>query len=87
LCGSIICLAGLDYAGALAWVASPTTAVLLICTLVALYYHGYLGLQVIIEDYVHAEGLKFTSLIVPRFVSVLLALASVLAVLRISLAG
>lgn len=84
---SMLCLAGLDYAGALAWVGAPTTAVLLISTLVALYYHAYLGLQVIIEDYVHAEGVKFISLIALRFVSVLLALASVLAVLRISLAG
>ena len=84
---SMIGLGGLDHAAALAWVSAPATAVLLISTLVALFYHAYLGLQVIIEDYVHAEGVKFVSLIVLRFVSVLLALASVLAVLRISLAG
>ncbi|MFT5446233.1 MAG: succinate dehydrogenase / fumarate reductase membrane anchor subunit [Gammaproteobacteria bacterium] len=84
---SMIGLAGLDHAAALAWVGAPTTAVLLISTLVALIYHADLGLQVIIEDYVHAEGVKFVSLIALRFVSVLLALASVLAVLRISLAG
>jgi succinate dehydrogenase / fumarate reductase membrane anchor subunit len=87
LCWSMVRLGGLDHAAALAWVSAPTTAVLLICTLAALYYHGYLGMQVIIEDYVHAEGKKFTLLIALRFVSVLLALASVLAVLRISLAG
>ena len=84
---SMIGLGGLDHAAALAWVSTPTTAVLLISTLIALFYHADLGLQVIIEDYVHAEGVKFVSLIVLRFVSVLLALASVLAVLRISLAG
>ena len=84
---SMIGLGGLDHAAALVWVSAPTTAVLLISTLIALFYHADLGLQVIIEDYVHAEGVKFISLIALRFVSVLLALASVLAVLRISLAG
>ena len=80
-------LSALDYDAALAWVRSPTTAVLLISTLLALVYHAKLGLQVVIEDYVHTEGVKFISLIALKFVSLLLVLASILAVLRISLAG
>jgi succinate dehydrogenase / fumarate reductase membrane anchor subunit len=68
-------------------VGSPLTSVLLIATLLALFYHAKLGLQVVIEDYIHAEGMKFVSLIALKFVTLLLALASVLAVLRISLAG
>ncbi|MFT5173318.1 MAG: succinate dehydrogenase / fumarate reductase membrane anchor subunit [Gammaproteobacteria bacterium] len=84
---SMACLSGLDYAAAIAWVSSPITSVLLITTLLGLVYHAMLGLQVVIEDYVHAEGVKFISLIALKFVCLLLALASVLAVLRISLAG
>lgn len=80
-------LSGLDFDTARAWVASPITAVLLVSTLLALFYHAKLGLQVVIEDYVHAEGVKFISLIALKFVTLLLALASVFAVLRISLAG
>jgi succinate dehydrogenase / fumarate reductase membrane anchor subunit len=87
LAWSLASLSALDYMAARAWVASPITSVLLISTLLALFYHANLGLQVVIEDYVHAEGVKFVSLIALKFVSVLLALASVLAVLRISLAG
>jgi len=87
LAWSLARLSGLDYAAALAWVRSPTTSVLLISTLLALVYHAKLGLQVVIEDYVHAEGVKFISLIAIKFLCLLLALTGVLAVLRISLAG
>lgn len=84
---SMALLNGLDYDAARAWVSSPITSVLLVGTLLALLYHAKLGLQVVIEDYVHAEGAKFIYLIALKFVSLLLALASVIAVLRISLAG
>ena len=87
LAWSMARLSGLDYDAALAWVRSPITSVLLISTVLALVYHAKLGLQVVIEDYVHAEGVKFISLIALKFVALLLALASILAVLRISLAG
>ena len=87
LAWSMARLGALDYDGAIAWVRAPLTSVLLIATVLALLYHAKLGLQVVIEDYVHAEGVKFISLIALKFVSLLLALASVLAVLRISLAG
>jgi len=87
LAWSMARLGALDYNTARAWVGSPVTSVLLISTLLALFYHAKLGLQVVIEDYIHAEGMKFISLIALKFVTLLLALASVLAVLRISLAG
>ena len=87
LAWSMARLGALDYNTARDWVGSPLTSVLLISTLLALYYHAKLGLQVVIEDYIHAEGVKFISLIALKFVTLLLALASVLAVLRISLAG
>ena len=87
LAWTIARLSGHDYETAIAWISSPTTSVLLIASLLALIYHAKLGLQVVIEDYIHAEGVKFISLIALKFVCLLLALASVLAVLRISLAG
>ena len=58
-CGSsiaVIGLVGADRAAVVAWLHSPLPAVLLILLLVATFYHSALGLQVVIEDYVHGEG-------------------------------
>lgn len=87
LVGFLISLIGTDYAGARAAVGHPCNAVLLIAFLVTAFWHAQLGLQVVIEDYVHTPALAITSQLVVRFVCALAALASVLAVLRIALGG
>ncbi|WP_458072051.1 succinate dehydrogenase, hydrophobic membrane anchor protein [Rhodanobacter sp. BL-MT-08] len=74
-----------DYATALATVAKPWNALLLIILLVTMFWHAVLGLQVVIEDYVHTRWKEVLSLVLIKFLAVLGALASVLAVLRIAL--
>jgi len=74
-----------DYAAALATVAKPWNALLLIVLLVTMFWHAVLGLQVVIEDYVHTRWKEVLSLVLIKFLAVLGALASVLAVLRIAL--
>lgn len=81
----VVGLIGADYASARAAVAQPWNAVLLIAFLIASIWHGELGLQVIIEDYVHTPWLALTSRLVIKFICVLVALASILAVVRIAL--
>ncbi len=80
---AIASLNSMDYATFVAWVRSPVVAVLLVITLVVTTYHMMLGLRVIIEDYVHPEGLKVTSIIVMNFLSVLLLAVGLVALLRI----
>lgn len=80
-------IASMGYEPALVWVRSPLTSVLLLSTILALAYHAKLGLQVVIEDYVHREGVKLAALIGVNFLTLLLGLASALAVLRVALAG
>ncbi len=80
-------LGDMSYSAAVAWVGSPLTTLLLLSSLLAVFYHAKLGLQVVIEDYVHHEGVKLASLIGLKFLTVLLGLASALAVLRIALSG
>ena len=46
-----------------AWIGSPLPAVLIISLLIAMFYHAQLGLQVVIEDYIHAEGPKLAVLV------------------------
>lgn len=81
----LVGMIGADYAAARASVAQPLNAILLIAFLVATFWHGQLGMQVIIEDYVHTPWLALASQLLVRFVCVLAALASVFAVVRIAL--
>jgi len=67
------------------FVANPLNSVLLTLLCLAAAYHSYLGVQVVIEDYVHAAGLKLVSLILSRFGHIFLAVVSVYAILRIGL--
>ena len=83
--GLIVSWIGADYAAVRASVANPCNAVLLSAFLIAMFWHAKLGLQVVIEDYVHTPGLAIASQIAVVFVCVLAALASVLAIIRIAL--
>ena len=74
-----------DYAAARAAVAKPWNAVLLIAFLVSMFWHAVLGMQVVIEDYVHTHWKEFTLLVATKFLAVLCELAGTLAVLRIAL--
>lgn len=74
-----------DYATARAAVAQPWNALLLITFVITLFWHAVLGLQVVVEDYVHTHWRALGLLLAIRFLAVLGALAGVLAVLRIAL--
>ncbi|MEO7065946.1 MAG: succinate dehydrogenase, hydrophobic membrane anchor protein [Rhodanobacter sp.] len=74
-----------DYLTARATVGEPWNALLLIAFVLAMFWHAVLGLQVVIEDYVHTRWKEVVLLVVVYFLAVLGALASVLAVLRIAL--
>ena len=82
---SLISYAGADYHTVTAWIGSPLVAVLLIALIASVFYHAQLGLQVVLEDYVHLDWLRIASIVAVKFVTVLLALAGILAVLRIAL--
>lgn len=83
-----VCLAtmpGFSYEEAVSFIGRPANSVLLLLLSLTLAWHSYLGLQVVIEDYVHAPGLKVIALIISRFAHALLAVAAVFAVLTIGL--
>ena len=82
---AIIALTGADRALLVDWLRHPIPAVLLVLLLIATFYHGALGLQVVIEDYVENETLRFGLLIVMRLAAIVFAVRGVFAVLKLSL--
>lgn len=83
--GLVISFAGADFAVVRARVANPWNATLLIAFLITSFWHAKLGLQVIIEDYVHGTWAFLSLQLLSLFVCALAGLASVIAVVRITL--
>lgn len=80
---AIIAHTGSDYASFIAWLRTPLVSTLMILLLIALFYHTALGLQVVIEDYVHS-GMKIPVLLSVRFGCFALAVAGIFATLRVA---
>ena len=74
-----------SYEQSIEWLQSPFNATGLILLFGTLYFHAALGLQVVIEDYVHHEGLKIVSLILIKLIAIVLGILSILCVLKIYL--
>ena len=84
---SIVGLAGADLPTVTAWVGRHGNPVILIMLILAMFHHAQLGLQVVIEDYVHAESSKVFLIIVTKFMAVLLGASCIFAVLRLTFGG
>jgi succinate dehydrogenase / fumarate reductase, membrane anchor subunit len=84
---AIIGLVGSDLDAVQNWVGRPLPAILLLLVVIAVFYHAALGLQVVIEDYVHAELAKLGLVIVVRLLCFGFAVAGIFAVLSLALAG
>jgi succinate dehydrogenase / fumarate reductase membrane anchor subunit len=78
-------LAHADYATVRAAIAQPVHAVLLVALVVSLFWHGALGLQVVIEDYIHTRWQEVALQIAVRFGAFLTAVACLFAIARIAL--
>ena len=83
----VIGLVGSDYAGAVYAVSRPWNAILLVGFLAVMFWHAQLGLQVVLEDYIHHSLLALVLQTGVKFVAVLGAIVSIFAVARIALVG
>lgn len=78
---------GAGYADARVWLAQPMHAFLILALVLAVIYHALLGVQVVVEDYIHARWLEVALLTAVRLIAFLAALATSLAVVRIAVGG
>ena len=81
----IASLAGADYATAKATLSNPLVDLALLCLILSAMVHMRIGMQTIIEDYVHGEGMKIAALLLNTFFAVLVAVACIFAVVKLSL--
>jgi len=80
---NLIGLSGTGYEGAKAFLTSPLNATLLIVFVLSFFYHSALGLQVIIEDYVHNKKLFKILMLTSQVIPAVLAVYSVISILKI----
>ena len=73
-----------NHAGAAQVLSSPAVAIILLLFIIASCWHMKIGMQVVIEDYVHGEKRKLASIMANNFFCFVVALASVYAILKLS---
>jgi succinate dehydrogenase / fumarate reductase membrane anchor subunit len=83
---SIVAHSGSDYATFIAWIRSPLATSCMVLLLIALFHHSALGLQVVIEDYVHSD-IRFVAIVAIRLGCYGLAVIGIIATLHIAFGG
>ena len=82
---SLATLPGFSHGDAVAFISQPFHAVLLMLLAVTMAYHSWLGVQVVIEDYVHSHWLRLASLIFSRFAHIFFAVVALFAILKLGI--
>ncbi len=83
-CFGLASLPSMSYADFTAWLSTPYSAIMMILTLAAVFYHYALGLQVIIEDYVSDHAVRTAAIIATYFFSIIVAVTGIFSVLKIA---
>lgn len=82
---SVIHLIGADWATFQSWIGFFGNTILMILTVLVLFHHAGLGMQVVIEDYVSGEGARIVVLLAVKFILFALAASSVLAIVLVAM--
>ena len=75
----------LDYSSVVEFIRYPVNSILLVLALITLTYHSQLGVQVVVEDYVHSSSLKIITIVAVSFAHILVAVAGIFAILKVAL--
>lgn len=85
--GLMVALVGAPYEEVRATLANPFVTLVVILFLVSVLYHMKLGMQIVIEDYVHGEGAKVALIALNTFFPLVIGVASIFALLNIAFGG
>ncbi len=80
----VMMLRGSNQAGAAQILSSPLIAIIMLLFIIASCWHMKIGMQVVIEDYIHDEKIKLASIMANNFFCIAVALASIYAILKLS---
>lgn len=84
---SVAGMRGMDYQTAVECLGSPLSATLLISLIISAFYHAGLGMQVVFEDYVSTKCTRVACIVGTNLLLFFLAIAAILAVVRIAIGG
>jgi succinate dehydrogenase / fumarate reductase membrane anchor subunit len=82
---SVVRMSTASQAAAAAWLAWPVNAVIMALFIVIALRHAVIGLQIILEDYVHHEGLRAVCVLVVKAIGLLLGVGAVAALIHLAL--
>ena len=82
---SLATMTDYGHANAVVFISQPFNAVMLTLLTVTMAYHSSLGVQVVIEDYVHSHGLKLAALVLSRFAHIFFAVVGLFAILKLGI--
>ena len=85
LIGAIAVVVGGDYQYVVTWLARPWNTVAALLFTWALFYHAQLGIQVVVEDYIHTRWLELTIQLLVKLLMLILAVTGSVAILRVAL--
>ncbi|MGC6475140.1 MAG: succinate dehydrogenase, hydrophobic membrane anchor protein [Parvibaculales bacterium] len=83
---SLVAHSGADYQAVVAYFSHPIVAVIMLLLILSAIWHAKLGLQTVIEDYVHGEAQKLTAIVLNNFFTLIVGIASILAIIKLALA-
>lgn len=83
----VLSLVGASYGDVRTRLSSPFVSVALLMLIVSAVIHMRLGMQTVIEDYIHGEGLKIVLLMLNTFFAIAISVTCILAVLKLSFGG